>query len=65
MRPVLMILGAVALTLPGAYLDTLYAEGWACGECGNNELVRYRTGLVPETGTALVAEAVTGFFYIP
>ncbi len=29
------------LTLPGAYLDALYADGWSCGECGDNTLRRY------------------------
>lgn len=30
-----------SLTLPGAYLDELFADGWACGECGENRLERY------------------------
>lgn len=30
------------LTLPGAFLDDLYAQGWSCGECGVNALYRYR-----------------------
>jgi hypothetical protein len=29
------------LTIPGSYLDALYADGWSCGECGGNELIRY------------------------
>lgn len=31
-----------SLRLPGAWLDALYAEGWSCGECGGNDLWRYR-----------------------
>lgn len=54
-----------ALTLPGNYLDTLYAEGWACGECGNNDLIRYRSALIGATGAAFTSEAVTTFFFIP
>lgn len=54
-----------ALTLPGSFLDTLYAEGWSCGECGNNELIRYRSALIGATGTAFTNEAVTTFFFIP
>ena len=54
-----------SLVLPGAFLDTLYAEGWACGECGGNDLVRYRAAAVGDTGTAFVSEAVTSFFHIP
>ena len=30
-----------ALTLPGRFLDALFADGWGCGECGTNELERY------------------------
>ena len=32
------------LTLPGDQLDALFADGWACGECGLNEVYRYRAG---------------------
>ncbi len=54
-----------ALVLPGAFLDALYAEGWACGECGGNDLVRYRSGRIGETDTPFTSEAVTSFFHIP
>lgn len=30
-----------SLTLPGAYLDALFEDGWGCGECGDNHLFRY------------------------
>jgi len=30
------------LTLPGSFLDLLYAWGWNCGNCPNNYLLRYR-----------------------
>jgi hypothetical protein len=53
------------LTLPGRFLDALYAEGWACGECGNNDLVRYRSGTIGETSTAFTSESVTTFYHIP
>ncbi len=35
-----------SLTLPGSYLDALYADGWSCGECGGNDLIRYHAGEV-------------------
>lgn len=54
-----------ALTLPGAYLDALYADGWACGECGGNDLVRYRSGAAGDRGAWFTSEAVTSFWYIP
>lgn len=54
-----------ALVLPGPYLDALYAEGWACGECGGNDLVRYRAGTIGDTATPFASEAVTAFGYIP
>ena len=49
--------------LPGAFLDMLYAQGWSCGECGFNELIRYRAGRIG--AAAFSAEAATPFFHIP
>jgi hypothetical protein len=56
-----------ALELPGAYLDALYAEGWSCGECGGNDLVRYHADETDAGGTTvqLRTEAATGFWFIP
>ena len=54
-----------SLVLPGAFLDVLYSEGWSCGECGVNELYRYRSATMGSTGTAFTAEAATAFFFIP
>jgi hypothetical protein len=55
------------LELPGAYLDSLYADGWACGECGGNDLVRYHADEVDAGGTTvqLRTEATVGFWFIP
>ena len=55
------------LELPGAYLDALYADGWACGECGGNDLVRYHADEADAGGTTvqLRTEATTGFWFIP
>lgn len=55
------------LVLPGAYLDALYADGWACGECGGNDLLRYHAAEVDAGGTSvqLRAEASAGFWFIP
>ncbi len=55
------------LELPGAYLDALYAEGWSCGECGDNQLVRYHVDETDAGGTTirLRSEASTGFWFIP
>ncbi|MEQ1502305.1 MAG: hypothetical protein ABMB14_08735 [Myxococcota bacterium] len=54
-----------SLVLPGAFLDALYSEGWACGECGGNELIRYRAGAIGATGAVFTAEAATWFWHIP
>jgi hypothetical protein len=56
-----------SLTLPGPFLDALYAEGWSCGECGGNLLVRYRAGSVEAGGHPVHLSAQTGawFWYIP
>jgi hypothetical protein len=55
------------LELPGAYLDALYADGWSCGECGGNNLVRYHVDETDAGGTAvqLRTEATAGFWFIP
>jgi hypothetical protein len=55
------------LELPGAYLDALYAEGWSCGECGGNDLVRYHVDETDAGGTTvqLRTQAATGFWFIP
>lgn len=55
------------LELPGAFLDALYADGWACGECGGNDLVRYHADEADAGGTTvqLRTEATTGFWFIP
>jgi hypothetical protein len=55
------------LTLPGSYLDALYAQGWSCGECGGNEVIRYYVDQADAGGTPvqLRAEAAATFWYIP
>lgn len=55
------------LTLPGAYLDRLYEDGWACGECGSNSLFRYHAA---ESGAGqdavqLRAESSATFWFQP
>jgi hypothetical protein len=55
------------LTLPGAYLDALYADGWSCGECGGNEVLRYHA-TETEAGTSTIqlrAEAGASFYFLP
>jgi hypothetical protein len=56
-----------SLTLPGAYLDALYAEGWSCGECGDNRLFRYATGEVEAGGITvqLRVQGAQGFWFHP
>jgi len=56
-----------SLTLPGAYLDELFADGWGCGECGNNDLKRYFSDDAEITqGTARFrGEATTTFYFHP
>lgn len=31
-----------SLVIHGSYLDILYEDGWSCGECGVNDMWRYR-----------------------
>lgn len=56
-----------SLTLPGAFLDVLYSEGWSCGECGSNDLFRVRADQIDVGGhpVRLSVDASTPFFYIP
>ncbi|MBL8741751.1 MAG: hypothetical protein JNK04_11675 [Myxococcales bacterium] len=56
-----------SLTLPGAYLDQLFADGWGCGECGDNKLFRYYSGDAAITPGTLRfrGEAMTYFFFHP
>ena len=56
-----------ALELPGAYLDALYAQGWSCGECGGNDLLRYHTDRTAGGGPTVEfrAEAAASFWHIP
>jgi hypothetical protein len=55
------------LVLPGSYLDALYAEGWSCGECGGNDLIRYHADRTdgPEPTVELRVAAATNFWHIP
>ena len=55
------------LTLPGGYLDSLYAQGWSCGECGGNDLFRYHAteATVGDYTVQLRVQASAGFWYIP
>ncbi len=55
------------LELPGAFLDALYAQGWSCGECGGNELIRYHADESQGEGPVvqLRATATTNFWFIP
>lgn len=56
-----------SLTIDGGFLDTLYAEGWGCGECGTNIVYRYRSGSAEVGGpdVRFTARAGTPFFHIP
>jgi hypothetical protein len=56
-----------SLTLPGGYLDELYAGGWSCGECGQNTLLRYHAS---QSGTGddavqLRVGSTATFWFIP
>jgi hypothetical protein len=56
-----------SLTLPGAYLDQLFADGWGCGECGDNKLFRYYSAdatVAPGT-VRFRGETYTYFFFHP
>lgn len=55
------------LTLPGTYLDALYADGWSCGECGGNELIRYQATETEAGATTiqLRAESEGSFYFVP
>lgn len=56
-----------ALTIPGAFLDALYATGWSCGECGDNRLVRYHADEVEVGGerVQLRVQSTATFWYRP
>lgn len=56
-----------SLTLPGAFLDALYADGWACGECGDNTLRRYFAAETEVSGTRvqLRVSSETTFWFRP
>ncbi|MFT7579360.1 MAG: hypothetical protein ACI9MR_001024 [Myxococcota bacterium] len=56
-----------ALTLPGGYLDALYAGGWSCGECGGNDVWRYSAGeaTVGAFPIEFRVQARTQFWYHP
>jgi hypothetical protein len=54
-----------ALELPGDFLDALYADGWACGECGGNDLIRYYADQSDDGGVQFRSESVTNFWFIP
>jgi len=57
-----------SLTLPGAFLDQLYAPGyWSCGECGDNRLLRYHA-VETEAGSITVqlrTQAPASFWFRP
>jgi hypothetical protein len=53
-----------SLTLPGPYLDDLFAQGWACGECGDNRVQRYVAAEAALSGaTARFSAQAEAFFY--
>jgi hypothetical protein len=55
-----------SLLLPGAYLDALYAEGWSCGECGDNTLWRYRADVTAtEPHVQLRVQSRASFYHHP
>jgi hypothetical protein len=56
-----------SLRLPGPYLDALYAQGWSCGECGDNRLIRYHATEI-QSGSRVIqlrTEAYAQFFFTP
>ena len=54
------------LRLPGAWLDALYSHGWGCGECGSNDLWRYRSDTSDgELPVQFRVQSRTSFFYQP
>jgi hypothetical protein len=53
-----------SLTLPGPYLDDLFAEGWSCGECGDNRVQRYAAAEAALGGaTVRFSAQAEAFFY--
>lgn len=54
------------LRLPGSFLDALYAEGWSCGECGGNDLWRYRAATTESSNPIQFrVQARSTFFHHP
>lgn len=55
------------LTIPGAYLDALYAQGWGHGECGANTVWRYHASQTGcgDSAVQLRAEAPASFYFNP
>lgn len=55
------------LTLPGAYLDALYQDGWGRGECGGNDVIRYHADQAGsgENAVQLRAESSASFWFQP
>jgi hypothetical protein len=55
------------LTIPGAYLDALYAQGWGHGECGVNTVWRYHASQVGcgDSAVQLRAESPASFYLNP
>ncbi len=54
------------LELPGAFLDTLYSDGWGCGECGGNDLIRYHGDQTEgDAPVQFRSAAVASFWHIP
>jgi hypothetical protein len=56
-----------ALEIPGSYLDALYAQGWACGECGGNDLIRYHADHTDAAAPIVQfrVHAAASFWHIP
>lgn len=52
-----------SLTLPGPYLDDLYANGWSCGECGDNRLQRYAAAEATLAGATARFSVQAGVFF--
>jgi hypothetical protein len=55
------------LTIPGAYLDALYAQGWGHGECGVNTVWRYHASQTGcgDSAVQLRAESSASFYLNP
>jgi hypothetical protein len=55
------------LSIPGAYVDALYAQGWGHGECGGHTLWRYHASQIGcgDSAVQLRAEAPASFYFNP